>query len=1095
MATLYASGSTWNTASNWGTTSGASDGTVPTGSDDLIFDANSVSMTIDVNAVCNTIDTTGYTATLTQGTYTITTTDSVIWAAGTFAGGSGKITIGHDFTQTGGTFTNTSDTMDFTSGSSPEINVTAGTYNHNNGTIEGSGNHLIMDMNGAEVYSCRSNFGNASTTWRFYSGTVINGDFIQDKGTFADDNQTIDLHGDFKCGNTQTQTASILFKLVGTGDQDIYYDKIGGAGKSGAGVSVDKPSGTATFYDNIRFYMDNGTMLLEWTQGTVVWDSTSIIWDSGFASNVDWDGGERIRSYKVLKSNQGLGTTLLSNLEVIDFWNDGMGPLNGFTLDITGDILQDNDMTGTTNIELTGTGDQDVDTGGVAFGGGTFTINKASGTVQLVGNFDNSISGSDVIVDSGTFDFNGYDFSVDDKLTISGGTVLGGSGTIDVDGDILMSSGTFTNTSGTCEADGDVTISGGTYNHNNGLVKVTNITTFDIGSSILYDLQLSGASGDIFTITGTVDVDGTFTKSGGTTIAGGILLLGGNSVWNDTGVGGSGLVEFDGSGTQTVSGVANGEIMPMKFSHSGTVDFTADLDIAGTRLSLIEYVSGTVDFTGTTLKIIGGSGLEHTIDAGPIAFDNIIINTLSGSNITVTGTFDIDGDLTTDGIKNISGGAVTVAGDINLVDSDIAGTTTLTWDGSTAKNLDTNAGAGDWNGTGITVDGTGTLSLTSNLSLDKSGSGLVIDGGTFDMNGFDVDVDSDITANGGTFLGGAGSITVGADFVVAGCAFTSTSGTLSVVGLAFTVSSGSFTHNSGNVEIAGNTTITIASDDFYDLTIDNNSSTTMGSSITVVNDFLMESTNLWGGGFILYVGRHFTWNDVTVGVTFNQVKFNGTGDQVITTVAGADLPTGFWEVNKPSGKVSLASNLDLNLSTRDFIITSGIFDLAGYNFTLVGDLIVNDSLKLKGSETITTTSTTINTSTSTIIYYDDGVTAVVTDLATSFYNLTFGASKVHEFSHGVGNGISVAGCLDSDGGLATQAILRSVADAAIEWELNLSGTSALGSGVDVKYSDASAGLLVSACGSTDSGNNTNWCLAAPGGGSAAFFMIFNKRRR
>ena len=73
MPTQFASGSAWNTASNWGLTSGASDGAVPTASDPVIFDGNSVSMAIDVAAACLSLDSTGYTATLTQNnTFTLT---------------------------------------------------------------------------------------------------------------------------------------------------------------------------------------------------------------------------------------------------------------------------------------------------------------------------------------------------------------------------------------------------------------------------------------------------------------------------------------------------------------------------------------------------------------------------------------------------------------------------------------------------------------------------------------------------------------------------------------------------------------------------------------------------------------------------------------------------------------------------------------------------------------------------------------------------------------------------------------------------------------------------------------------------------------
>ena len=417
MATLYASGATWNTASNWGTTSGASDGTVPTLADDVIFDANSISMTIDVNADCKSLDSTGYTGTLTQGIYTIHYDSTVDWVAGTFAGGSAQITHDNDVTISGGTYTNTSDTMLFPN-SNNVLLVNGGTYNHNNGTIKCNGNYFDLDMNGYEVYHCISNFSNPSTIWRFKSFTVINGDFIQTKGTFTSNDITIDLHGDFQMDDAQSNTGSIRFRLIGTGDQDIYFDKLGGNGKSGAGFIVDKPSGTATFYDNLKLIINNSSMLMQWVQGNVVFDSTSVIWDSGFNADVDWEGGERIRHYRILKSNTAVSTTLLSRLDVIDFTNDGSGNLNGASgsLNVTGNIVVSDPFGGTVPILLTGTNNQSLDCNGFACTTGTLSSTKTGGQITLLSDF---ISASlDFSVVTGVLCTNEFDFNVD-NLTVS----------------------------------------------------------------------------------------------------------------------------------------------------------------------------------------------------------------------------------------------------------------------------------------------------------------------------------------------------------------------------------------------------------------------------------------------------------------------------------------------------------------------------------------------------------------------------------------------------------------------------------------------------------------------------------------------------
>ena len=135
MTTLYASGATWNTVSHWGTTSGASDGTVPTSSDDVIFDAASVSMALDLDATVDSISATGYTQNFHQQQYSLSTVGDFIAASGTFIGGSATLTIGGDFLLSGAAFTAPSGTM-IIEGS---FDRTSGTFLHNNGIVSFSG--------------------------------------------------------------------------------------------------------------------------------------------------------------------------------------------------------------------------------------------------------------------------------------------------------------------------------------------------------------------------------------------------------------------------------------------------------------------------------------------------------------------------------------------------------------------------------------------------------------------------------------------------------------------------------------------------------------------------------------------------------------------------------------------------------------------------------------------------------------------------------------------------------------------------------------------------------------------------------------------
>jgi hypothetical protein len=100
--------------------------------------------------------------------------------------------------------------------------------------------------------------------------------------------------------------------------------------------------------------------------------------------------------------------------------------------------------------------------------------------------------------------------------------------------------------------------------------------------------------------------------------------------------------------------------------------------------------------------------------------------------------------------------------------------------------------------------------------------------------------------------------------------------------------------------------------------------------------------------------------------------------------------------------------------------------------------------------------------------------AVVNADTVSFQNLKFCAGKTHKFT--AGTSVTVPGTLSTTGTASNQAVLKSTSDGST-WGLNFTGVSLLNDGVDVQDSDASAGNLVVAQNSTDSGNNTNWDFA------------------
>lgn len=272
----------------------------------------------------------------------------------------------------------------------------------------------------------------------------------------------------------------------------------------------------------------------------------------------------------------------------------------------------------------------------------------------------------------------------------------------------------------------------------------------------------------------------------------------------------------------------------------------------------------------------------------------------------------------------------------------------------------------------------------------------------------------------------------------------------------------------------------VAGLDFYDLKYE--IATSGGGSLnstSVLNNFILQQTESLTG--TLTLGGDLIIIDPTVTGTL-VVNMNGTGIQLLDIVNGSNI-TATINMANSGGEVKLAHAILATGATGGYNVNSGVFNLDGYDLDIQNPLTVasGGTLKVKGDEIITIKSLAsrgnadfnLNAG-STVQYFDGAVVALVDELADVFQNLTFGASKVHEFADGIGNEIEVAGVLDSDGTPGSLAILRTLADAALDWYLNLSGTSSLGNKVDVKRSNASSGLQVDAIGSADSGNTTNW---------------------
>jgi hypothetical protein len=206
-------------------------------------------------------------------------------------------------------------------------------------------------------------------------------------------------------------------------------------------------------------------------------------------------------------------------------------------------------------------------------------------------------------------------------------------------------------------------------------------------------------------------------------------------------------------------------------------------------------------------------------------------------------------------------------------------------------------------------------------------------------------------------------------------------------------------------------------------------------------------------------------------------KLVGGNNQDIT-YDDTNLSSGGLTIDKTNGTVTLTTDFDIGNVKLD--LADGAFDLDGNDLSLGGTLTIDDTFRLRGTETWTYGALSFNTNTSTVVYHGAG-TAIVTDFPSdTFWNLTFGSGKTHNFATGLVDKIVVRNVLGSDAAVHTKALLRSTTPDT-QWyiELDPGGTNTLLNTVDVQDSNATYGQQISAVGSTDSGNNNNWFFGTP----------------
>jgi len=631
--------------------------------------------------------------------------------------------------------------------------------------------------------------------------------------------------------------------------------------------------------------------------------------------------------------------------------------------------------------------------------------------------------------------------------------------------------------SGTLSFDSDVK-----FNHNYTLVSGTvNWNTFKAtfsgaahstitNAGTFYNMEVNKTSSYNLVLSGDINVTNNLTLNTTNQINSGNIYFGNTLICSGTVSGGTGKVMPAATGNQTTSGSANIGCALEVNKTSGQFDFGANYQGINSTSGNINFVAGTINqnnytiTAGRYINVTGGvfNGSASNITALRfIQTDGIFTSTSGTLQVGVAGSGNYSFDIT-GGIFNHNNGSVLVSG------SNHSG-----W-----RTLETSP---LWNFEAIqcpTCSNVGTIYVDNLCKITNTASGgLVVLKGDYQS----------VAGSPSLTLTGGNNQTITATATVGSVTINKSGGNVEINrDIAW---NGAWNYIAGNINWNNYTAKCVtnfngsnewSNAQFYNLEIAVLSGVgiaTLGVAPIVTNNLNMNCAA--GAGTVPSVFVRGNVSFTTSNGAMSVLTLDGTGTQ---NISGVGTCNAILNINKASGSAELSANLTIAGAGRDLLLTNGELNLNGFNVVVPDLFTVIGKLKLKGSETITVNSivapaTNVKFSFatgSTVEFFDPAVTAVLTNLTKTYYNLILGANKTHEVATGGGNGITVNGFLSTSGTNATRSILRSVSDAASTWELTLNGTSLLDDKVDVKYSNASSGLIVWALNSVDSTNNTNW---------------------
>ena len=620
--------------------------------------------------------------------------------------------------------------------------------------------------------------------------------------------------------------------------------------------------------------------------------------------------------------------------------------------------------------------------------------------------------------------------TVSGNVTETGGANINfsGAGTMNIANNFNYTSGTFTAGTGTLSYNGTnaqtvapVTYNNLTVNKASGIASIVNTTIGGNLTSTAGELDINAAT----TITGNVLISaaGKIVKTTTDT-----LTVGGN--WTNSGLATvtTGIVKFNGSGAQTLTGATTFNTLIISKTAASTLTLAANitinnnLTITGGNLDLATFTANRAS-SGGTFALANGSTLSvggaNNFPASYITYTMDTTNSATSSTVIYNGTVGQTVAAVAYGNLNFSGASTkTLSTGITLVKGNLTINSGATLDASayTISLYGNWVNSGTFTPSASTCNFNGvTKTITGNTSFYQT-----VFNGSYTVAGSDITYGSDLrVATGASLSAGSGVMTVSGDYTNNG-SFTN-SGTLTFSGTVIqniavqsalvSTSTGIVNYNGTVSPVFNSTTVT----NYATVNINNTAGITTGISWPVSTAFTVAAGASWNGSGITHTFSGSFTNNGTVSSS-GTLNFTPSASQSLKFLGTAFTSTG-TVVLSGTGAISTTGAAP---TFNNITIASRTGVTPGTNWTVNGNLVINDTATFNsGSNTYSiagdiNSNGTLNPGTSVFSMTSNGGT-INGSANTTFYDLSIasGARTTIGADFNIGRNLTTTGNLDA----------------------------------------------------------------------------------